>query len=1225
MITRQELDSSVTQTLDKVEQVVSATPVSLVRGQNLVSVTSDGVVPFNVLADVTKPLKGRTLVNLLGRDGNCEDTSKWATSGAGCAIALDSSNKVYGSNGIKITLGSDTNGAVMRDILSSLKTGSYYIVLAEFKVGTATKGHIRFQSNASGTYVQSFGNDVVSTSAFGLSYLKVQPSDFASKTNFWVYAQFEGASGNTGWVDGFRIYEITQAEYNALGTTLTDINAIAQKYPYVDDMKGLNGVYVNVIGQNIHSPFLSADSTIHANAKAVDLYSLDHTPTLQGTSTTTYDHSTPVSVVGSAYTTSASARPQKLSNGWIVTAETSGSTVYFQVSKDGGATFNPLTTLTITTTGGWSICSKGTIIYFVGTSSNATTLTFYTFDATTVPSSITTGDTNYGYKTIDTSQSAFNGCSITIDSNGKQWATWASKNSTYPNSFNIRVSSSTDGTTWASPTQLTTYNSTGLDVKNPCVVIKGNGYPIILVDSNGTAAVEGIYYTNYNGTSWSSLGTVYTNDGYTQSNPSAVVDSAGVIHVTWQGYDSTDVNPTNIRYSKSTDGGATWSAMLKLTSGNVSGQGQYYPSITADKNNNVYVLWRGIDSAVNATYNQIRKIVWNGSAWGSITTITSNTTGDAVNPSTLANYTDFTDPLTIYMDNVAGAVKFRGVWNETVATTISSEESSVTLPVIGGQQYSFSMAYNTMTVLIQELDSNGSVITTINSGNSIGSQITWTTSTNAVKAKIIYRVTATGTYSVRQPMLNLGSVLPFVPRNDDYVYFQTELNSSVDGTVYDSLVIENGQAVKTPRFKSMVLDGSLPWAFDADFTGYKSVKVSVTSSTGAVANSGTAVKYDGKILTSFTGAGNLTASDQQQISGTSGYLYLTIPDTDSGWLEAWNSGQIDTAAIQRYMNGWKLCDSAGNAYVSGTQYWKSVVDGTGLTSDVNLATNTLAPNYKAGKLMFQLSQPIQEVVTTEGLVPNLNSGMNQIELGEGIVFRENFVPLINNADGYYYINTQTDTGNATLKNKADRFVVIYKNGQPDLKWSLFTKPSSSQFIGQYGYGNAKIAKSDYDPTASYSATYVRPNYTSSSSIPSLDATYESNLRKDVDRNTQSISDLYELATTLQNTKADKQQGGWITVSGWLNGWTHNDPNNPVRYRLEQGGSVCRVIGAMKGGTVGQTAFYFPSAYKPIAPATVVTLTDTTTPSRVSVDATGKLVPNDGSTNYTYLDMTFPVK
>ena len=50
-------------------------------------------------ASLLKPkFTGRTLVNLLGKEGNCEDVGKWTPWQA--IHALDTSNKVYGSASI---------------------------------------------------------------------------------------------------------------------------------------------------------------------------------------------------------------------------------------------------------------------------------------------------------------------------------------------------------------------------------------------------------------------------------------------------------------------------------------------------------------------------------------------------------------------------------------------------------------------------------------------------------------------------------------------------------------------------------------------------------------------------------------------------------------------------------------------------------------------------------------------------------------------------------------------------------------------------------------------------------------------------------------------------------------------------------------------------------------------------------------------------------------------
>jgi hypothetical protein len=886
-----------------------------------------------------------------------------------------------------------------------------------------------------------------------------------------------------------------------------------------------------------------------------------------------------------------------LSNGWLValTFESSG---WYRLygSKDNGVTWSFITdgSNSYFKSGG-SIVSNGTKVTVLIPYADATNFKVHTatLDATTLTwgtaSQLYTGTWNW-VESIN--QTAIGTTSLTIDTNGKLWAAWASKNSTYPNSFNIRVSSSTDGATWATPTQLSTVNSSGLDLKNPCIVIKSDGNPLIVYDYTSASKAIGGY--NYNGTSWSQIGGnyigIYNGGSYSQSNPSAVVDSSGVIHAAWHGTDSTDTTTNNIRYSKSTDSGATWSSMTKLTSGN--SYNQYYPSITTDKSNKIYVVWHGYDAGVTTSYVNIRKITSNdGVTWGSVTTLTSNTTASTTFPSTLANYTDFTDPLVIYQDNQAGKVQFRGVWSETVATTISSEESSVILPVLSNQQYSFSMAYNTMTVLIQELDANGAVLTTINSGNAIGSQITWTTGTNAVKIKIIYRVTATGTYSVRNPMLNLGTPLSFVVRNDSPVYFQTSLASSVDGTIYDSVAPINGGFVKTARFREMVLDGTLSWVFGNDYTGFKSVNIDGLAL--PVQDTERVVKYDGKIVSHVNWGSAFTTGDQSTVGtfNSAFRLGITIADTDSGWGETYTPTAQE---IQAYFNGYKMITSGNQAGTgsytgTGTKAWveipqaKATPTTTNCVTDINIPLNGNGWNwtntgsnmgYSPYRLLYQLSQPSQETVTTEGLYPVLSAGANQVELGEGLYFREPAkIAQGTSGDVDYYINSQAY--NTKLSNRVQKIVAVYKGTQ------LFTKWIRSTSTDSYGIERVKILQSDYDPTASYYVSYVAVPAYVSSSILSLDGSYESNLRKDVDKNTQNIADLGERLTAVEISKANRNQPQWLSPT-LLNGNTNFDSTfSPVGYLKDEFGFV-HLRGVVRTAVItpGSAIYYLPQGYRP---------------------------------------------
>lgn len=372
---------------------------------------------------------------------------------------------------------------------------------------------------------------------------------------------------------------------------------------------------------------------------------------------------TDVTVVNSAYDTSGNGGRKlvRLSNGWLVSASYSGTTIYFHASSDNGATWSLLTSNTVSNTVlSVSIVAKGTMIY--SHSLDGANVKVVRFDALS-PSLLI----DY----IDSGQSTLGTCSITINSTGTELhACWSSKNATYPNSFNIRYAKGTisqvDGSvTWGAVTQVTTNNSTGQDVTNPSIIYYNNPIIVHQTLASGTYTIQ---YRKYNGTSWS-FGTIYNGGSYTQSNPSVIFVPQSVnglangrIWVAWHGLDATDVDWYNIRTSYSDDGGATWSTVQKLTSGNVCGQ--VMPSITATKNNEVFVLWHGQNTSSSDKYN-IKKKSYKNSSWGAISQITNNTTANATYNSTLFDLSiDFTTPLFIYANAQTSKVGFYGTWTE---------------------------------------------------------------------------------------------------------------------------------------------------------------------------------------------------------------------------------------------------------------------------------------------------------------------------------------------------------------------------------------------------------------------------------------------------------------------------------------------------------------------------------------------------------------------------------
>jgi hypothetical protein len=392
---------------------------------------------------------------------------------------------------------------------------------------------------------------------------------------------------------------------------------------------------------------------------------------------------TAVNVVASAYDTSGNGGRKlvRLSNGWWVCVVVNGTVnIIFYKSTDNGTTWTQLCFITTSAaTNAVALASSGNTVYMVvNGAAFGTAVSSYSFDATTVPNS---HRANAGYP--DPNETSYGpGISLAIAPNGTLTAAWVSKNITYPDSFNIRSAKSVDGgLTWtkqngtAGVDQVSANNGVGTDNINPSIVCLANGYPVIDCQYANLTQYSILCY-RWTGSAYSAAA-VYSDltHTYAQSNPCAAVAPNGRIWCTWYGLDATDTTQNNIRYSYSDDGGATWLTAVKLTNGNTYYQTQ--PTISIDKNNNVYVLWQAPDAA-SATYLNIFRNIWTGSAFTGVTKLTTNTTAGAAVPSSIDNNTlDFNllTPPTIYRDSQAVAVKFSGTYITGSSTPVLVEDA----------------------------------------------------------------------------------------------------------------------------------------------------------------------------------------------------------------------------------------------------------------------------------------------------------------------------------------------------------------------------------------------------------------------------------------------------------------------------------------------------------------------------------------------------------------------
>ncbi|MFB5267075.1 hypothetical protein ACE41H_09790 [Paenibacillus enshidis] len=194
--------------------------------------------PFNLTG-----LKGRTLVNLIGRAGNCEDPSKFSSWQA--TLTADTTNKTQGNQAIKITTTASPGGSGASAGFA-VKAGSYYFIAADVKLGSGI---------SIGAYLNGLTSTKGNTNSTDTAKFKTVWKAYSVTTAATVYAVGEvvGAAGSVGYIDGIRVYEISDTEYTALSNMTAD--QIALKYPYVDSVTPVRNPYAIRHGENLFPPF----------------------------------------------------------------------------------------------------------------------------------------------------------------------------------------------------------------------------------------------------------------------------------------------------------------------------------------------------------------------------------------------------------------------------------------------------------------------------------------------------------------------------------------------------------------------------------------------------------------------------------------------------------------------------------------------------------------------------------------------------------------------------------------------------------------------------------------------------------------------------------------------------------------------------------------------------------------------------------------------------------
>lgn len=167
--------------------------------------------------------------------------------------------------------------------------------------------------------------------------------------------------------------------------------------------------------------------------------------------------------------------------------------------------------------------------------------------------------------------------------------------------------SDNDGATWSNAQ---VYGTSNTVVEGAIALSPDHSVLYILTSNFYTGPSRGFIVIDVFGTS-GIMGRTLDSTGILRINPatdtdvgtvSTCVDSTGKIHVAYAAKDGTYPNSFNIKYMNSTDGGATFSAPVQITTENTTGVNSQNPSISMMSDNNPIIVWDYADTTNKSIY-----------------------------------------------------------------------------------------------------------------------------------------------------------------------------------------------------------------------------------------------------------------------------------------------------------------------------------------------------------------------------------------------------------------------------------------------------------------------------------------------------------------------------------------------------------------------------------------------------------------------------------------------
>jgi len=251
----------------------SALPMPITTGTSVIETTQ--------ATPATVEFKGRTLVNLLGNAGNCERISPFVVIPAGKSEYDPTVSRLGSTGSIKNTQSDGQPGRAIRTYPNSLDKTKAYLLAGWIYIQSVESGAVAalLETPVIGTADYSARADSNKLNQWQFVYTLVPKDNKITGSGFSL--RLGGAVTSNVSVanyDDFRLYEITDEEYAAIGTTIVG-DDIDRQFPYVDSVQHAQGLSVRVAGKNILSPDLAS---LNVQASIIRPYKLRLNATAAG-------------------------------------------------------------------------------------------------------------------------------------------------------------------------------------------------------------------------------------------------------------------------------------------------------------------------------------------------------------------------------------------------------------------------------------------------------------------------------------------------------------------------------------------------------------------------------------------------------------------------------------------------------------------------------------------------------------------------------------------------------------------------------------------------------------------------------------------------------------------------------------------------------------------------------------------------------------------------------